>query len=151
MIERILLAVDDTRDSLTAARLAVVLAGQLHARLRVVHVSADHVLDAALAAATGRPEARQGRHDAATAILRRVASLATAADVAVETELLTGDVAPAVLSAARTWAADLVIVGKSARSLSGEPYVGAQTRHILEFADQPVLVVPPAKPPRAGG
>ncbi len=150
MIERILLAVDDTRDSLAAARLAVVLAGQLHARLRVVHVSADHVLDAALAAATGRPEARQGRRDAATAILRRVASLATAADVAVETELLTGDVAPAVLSAARTWAADLVIVGKSARSLSGEPYVGAQTRHILEFADQPVLVVPAAKPPRAG-
>jgi nucleotide-binding universal stress UspA family protein len=150
MIERVLLAVDDSPDSLAAARLAVAIAGQLHARLRTVHVSADHVLDAAVAAATGRPGAREGRHHSAAAILMRVASLANAAGVDIETELLAGDVATAVLNAARTWPADLVILGKSARSLSGEPYVGAQTRHILEFADQPVLVVPPVHPPLHG-
>jgi len=56
VIERVLLAVDDSPDSLAAARLAVELAGKLVARLRVVSVSADHVLEAAIEAATGRPE-----------------------------------------------------------------------------------------------
>ena len=147
MIQRVLLAVDDSPDSLAAARIAIELAGRLQAVLCVVHVSADHVLDTALAAATGRPAARAGREGSAAAILRRVASMATASGVDVETELVTGDIAGAVLDVARTWAADLMIVGKSARSVSGEPYVGVQTRHILEFADRPVLVVPPAHHP----
>jgi nucleotide-binding universal stress UspA family protein len=64
-----------------------------------------------------------------------------AARLAVETDLLTGDVGPAVLDAARAWSADLVIVGRAGRRKSGEPYVGAQTRHVLESAEQPVLVV----------
>jgi nucleotide-binding universal stress UspA family protein len=144
MIERVLLAVDDSPDSLAATRLAITLTGQLHARLRAVHVSADHQLEAALTAATGRPQTVQARHHPADAILKRVAALATAAGLDIETELLAGDIAPAVLDAARTWPADLLILGKSARSLSGEPYVGAQTRHILEFTDRPVLVIPPA-------
>lgn len=143
MIERVLLAIDDSPDSLAATRLAIALAGQCHAQLRVVHVSADHLLDAALAAATGRPGALAGRQTSATALLRRVATLAAAAGVDVDTDLLLGDVGAAVLDAARSWPADLVIIGKSTRSVRGEPYVGAQTRHVLEFADQPVLVVPP--------
>ena len=69
--------------------------------------------------------------------------MAAAAGIAVETELLPGGVGPAVLDAARAGEADLVIVGKSARSATGEPYVGTQTRHILEFSQRPVLLVPP--------
>lgn len=150
MIERVLLAVDDSPDSLAATRLAITLTGQLRALLRAVHVSADHQLEAALTAATGQPQAIQRRHQPAASILKRVAALATAAGLDIETELLAGDIAPAVLDAARAWRADLLILGKSARSLSGEPYVGAQTRHILEFADRPVLVIPPAHPPQRG-
>jgi nucleotide-binding universal stress UspA family protein len=143
VIERVLLAVDDTPDSLAAARLAVSLAQAMHARLRAVHVSADHLLDAALEAASRTPAAGVRRGQSEIAMLARVTALASAAGVDVETSLLGGDVGPAILDAARDWPADLVIVGKSARSASGEPYVGTQTRHILEFSDQPVLVVPP--------
>ncbi len=143
MIERILLAVDDSPDSLAAARLAIELAGTLNARLRIIHVSADHLLDAAVEAASGRPAVGVRRAQSAAAILTRVAGLAEAAGVAAETNLLAGDAGPAILDAVREWQADLVVVGKSARSATGEPYVGTQTRHILEFADQPVLVVPP--------
>ena len=146
MIERVLLAVDDSPDSLAATRLAITLTGQLHARLRAVHVSPGRLLDTALATATGRPPVDQHRHHPTATILRRVTSLASAAGLDVETELLAGDIAPAVLDAARAWPADLVILGRSAQSLSGEPYVGTQARQILEFADQPVLVVPPHDP-----
>lgn len=151
MIERILLAVDDTPDSLAAARTAITVAGATHARLRVVHASADHLLDAAIQAASGTPAAGPRRASASVAILARVARLADAAGVEAETELLTGDPASTVLDLARSWPADLVVVGKSGRSAHGEPYVGSQTRHILEFCEQPVLVVPPgtAAQPRA--
>jgi nucleotide-binding universal stress UspA family protein len=143
VIERILLAVDDSPDSLAAARLAIELAGTLNARLRIIHVSADHLLDAAVEAASGRPAVGVRRAQSAAAILTRVAGLAEAAGVAAETNLLAGAAGPTILDAVREWQADLVVVGKSARSATGEPYVGTQTRHILEFADQPVLVVPP--------
>lgn len=141
MTRRLLLAVDDSPDSLTAARLAVALARDLGARLRVVHVLVDHELSVALTEATGL------RHEAAaelvpSSVLGRVAALAGQAGVAVETAMLDGPVGEAVLADARTWAADLVVLGRSRRPASGEPYVGAQTRHVLEFADLPVLVVP---------
>jgi nucleotide-binding universal stress UspA family protein len=145
VIERILLAVDDSPDSLAAARVAIELAGTLSARLRIVHVSADHLLDAAVEAVSGRPAVGARRAQAAAAVLTRVAGLAEAAGVPAESSLLAGDAGPTVLDAARDWRADLIIVGKSARSATGEPYVGTQTRHILEFADQPVLVVPPRR------
>jgi len=145
VIERILLAVDDSPDSLAAARVAIELADTLNARLRIVHVSADHLLDAAVEAASGRPEVGVRRAQSAAAILTRVAGIAEAAGVAAETDLLAGDAGPTILNAARDWRADLIIAGKSARSTTGEPYVGTQTRHILEFADQPVLVIPPAR------
>lgn len=143
MIRRILLAVDDSPDALAATRFAVELAASLDAHVRAVHVVVNHHLDAMLQSGSDDAELASRREQSATAILMRVADLATARGISVETSLLSGDVAGAVLGAARSWPADLVIVGRSFRSISGQPYVGAQTRHILEFADQPVLVVPP--------
>jgi nucleotide-binding universal stress UspA family protein len=142
VIERVLLAVDDTPDSLAAARLAVQLAASLRARLRVVHVQADRLLDAAVQAASGRPGAGVRREQSTAAMLLRTEELAGRSGVPVETVLAAGPIGAAVLDTARRWPADLIVVGKSTRSASGEPYVGTETRHILEFADQPVLVVP---------
>lgn len=141
-MKRVLLAVDDSPQSLAAARVAIELSRAAHLQLRAVYVSANHILDTALEAASGRPAADVRRSLAATTVLARVAAMAEAAGVAIETELLSGDVGPAILDEARDWSADLVIVGKSIRSGRGDPYVGTQTRHVLEFADQPVLVVP---------
>ena len=74
-------------------------------------------------------------------LFARVSSLAEAEGVAVDTVLLGGGIGTAILDAARDWGADLVVIGKSARLATGEPYVGALARHVLEFADEPVLVV----------
>jgi nucleotide-binding universal stress UspA family protein len=145
MIGTILLAVDDAPDSLAAARLAIQLASALAAPMCIVHVRTDETVDAALARASSSPAvaARRGRSD--QAVLDRVAAMAEDAGLQVDRRLLTGPVGPAVLDAARGCGASLVVLGKSARSASGEPYVGSQTRHVLEFSDQPVLVVPPPR------
>ena len=60
----------------------------------------------------------------------------------VETRRLEGHPAPRILSVAREWGAGLVVIGRSERGSAGPHYVGAQTRHVLEFSDVPVLVVP---------
>ncbi|HET8616551.1 MAG TPA: universal stress protein [Actinomycetales bacterium] len=143
MISRIMLAVDDTPDSVAAARVAVDLAAALHAALRVVHVGTDHALDAAVTRAGGRGAVGARRAEADAAVLARAVALAADAGVTAETDLLAGDIGPAVLDAASGWPADLVVLGRSARSATGEPYIGSRARHILEFAEQPVLVVPP--------
>jgi nucleotide-binding universal stress UspA family protein len=148
VITRILVAVHDAPDSLAAARLAVTLAQALRARLRVVHVVADSGLGRQVEAASGRPDADARAERARASLLARVSAMADKAGVAVETDVLDGDVAPTLLHDAYSWGADLVVVGKSASSATGDPYVGSQTRHVLEFADQPVLVVPAPVPGR---
>jgi len=143
MITRILLAVDDSPDSLAAARDAVELAGRLRAELRAVHVRTNPIISVALETrASGRPD---GRRTSAAAILSHVTTLAQAAEVDVQTEFLDGDVVPAVLEAAHAWHAQVLVVGKATRSTTRSSYVGTQTRHLLEFADLPVLVVPRAR------
>ncbi len=143
MIQRILVAVDDTPDSLAAARVAIELATALHAELRAVHVDVDHGLHKAVLAASGVPGVDARLAEAGAAMLARVTALAATHDIEVEVEVLSGEIAPAILANARAWPADLVVLGKSSRSASGEPYIGARSRHVLEFAEQPVLVVPP--------
>ena len=141
-VKRLLVAVDDSADSLAAARLAIDLAMALHAQLRVIHVSADHLIDATVAAASdyrGSRAARPGS-PSGTQPGRRNGRYRRGAGH--RPNCLSGDTGPVVLATAQDWPADLVIVGKSARSASGEPYVGTNTRHILEFAEQPVIVVP---------
>ena len=62
----------------------------------------------------------------------------------VETERLDtdGDPASAVLAAANTRDADVVLVGPHAGTPSGGPALGSTARRIVEGADVPVVVVP---------
>lgn len=140
MIKRILLAVDDSPASLAAATAAVELAGTLKAELRVLHVVADGLITEVI-----RPVARAGvatrRDSAGEALLRHVAHLAEAAGVTAEPLLMLGEPARCVLEAARTWPADLIVLGRSHPHGTGAPYIGHETQHVLEFSDHPVLVV----------
>jgi nucleotide-binding universal stress UspA family protein len=141
MIGRILLAVDDSPDGLAAARTAITLAASLAAQLRAVHVLVDGDLDRALAAVhAGNVRAR--RNLGATAVLDHVARRAAQAGVDAETVSLAGEPARCILDEARTWVADLIVMGRSDFPGTGQPYVGGEVQHVLEFAEQPVLVVP---------
>lgn len=147
MITRILTAVDDSPAALTAARAAVDLAAQLGARVRVVNVLRDGALGDTLAAVSGDPRVGERRGVAAASVLGHVARLARRAGLQVETCQLHGEPARRILAEARGWHADLVVIGRSNQARrAGAPYVGGETAHVLEFAEQPVLVVPPSPP-----
>jgi nucleotide-binding universal stress UspA family protein len=143
MTTRILLAVDDSPGGLVAAHVAIDLAARLGARLRAVNVLRDGVLTEILEAMTGSPGMGERRGEAATAVLRQVAALARRSGVDVETSQLEGSPAVRILAEARAWPSDLTVIARSQqRQRAGEPYIGSETAHVLEFTEQPVLVVP---------
>ena len=128
MIERMLVAVDDSAPALAAAVFATELARTLSAELNYVTV------------------AERGRDP--QVILRHVGELAREAGVdASATVLADGPPFEALLTAATEWNADIVVMGRSDKRSTGRPYVGSQTEHMLEFTDVPVVVVPGAVVP----
>lgn len=140
MIHRILLAVYDSEAALAAAHTAVEIAAATGAELQVLHVLVNSEITAALraAACTGIP-----RPTAAESLLTHVARLASDAGVPVRTEHVTGEPARCVLDHARSWPADLVVLGRTSHLGPGEPYIDHHSQRILEFAEIPVLTVPP--------
>lgn len=148
MITRILVAVDDSPAALVAARAAVELAARLEAQLLAVNVVRDHLLSATLAAMSEYPCIDQRRDLAAAGVLSSVARLAREAGVEIDTRQVEGEPARCILAEAHAWRADLIVIAKSDQARrAGGPYVGSETANVLEFAEQPVLVVPPRQPP----
>lgn len=140
-MDRILAAVDDSPAGLASARLAVRLSAQLGASLRLVHVVADSSVAAALRGSS-EPGISERRNTAAEGLIRHVEGLARAAGVEAEAIELYGEPAHLILEQARSWSAQLIVIGRGLERGVGGPYVGRETRMVLEFADQPVLVVP---------
>ena len=123
MMNRIFVAVDDSSPAVAAATFAIELASARTAELRFVTVS-EHDRDS-------------------DTILRYVSGLATQAGVAASVETCDGGPPfDALLAAARQWKADLIVMGRSDMRRPGQPYVGSQTEHLLEFTHIPVVVVP---------
>lgn len=139
---RILVAVDDSPAALAATRVAVDLAVETGAHVRFVHVLVDGELVRALTAT--RPEARLGerRSRSAQSLLDHVVTQAHREGIEADGVSLEGDPARLILDQVRSWGADLIVIGRSDVRGTGRPYVGTVTRHVLEFSDDPVLVVP---------
>ncbi len=123
MMQRILVAVDDSSPALAAADLAVRAAKSWDAEVLFLAVAEDG-LDL-------------------EPILRHVLGLAAKQGVTATSTTRQG--APpfeAILATANQWGADLIVMGQSDKRHAGGPYVGSQTEHVLEFSTLPVLVAP---------
>jgi nucleotide-binding universal stress UspA family protein len=146
VITRILLAVDDSPAGLAAARVAVQLAETCRAELRAVTVLLDGLLEAELVGIGGRSESsealRARRGGGQISLLHHVEQIGHSHHVEPETAALLGQPAPTILADARDYRPDVIVIGRSDRRRAGEPYVGSEVRHVLEFAEVPVLVVP---------
>ena len=138
MITNVLVAVDDSPASLAGVRLAIELSTSVGATLCAVAVVPDQPV--VEWEASSRPQLLQ---QAGTRLLDYVSRLARQAGASIATALVEGEPARCILDHARAVAADVIVVGRSAQPGPGQPYIGSQTRHVLEFAEAPVIVVPP--------
>ncbi len=139
---RILLAVNDSPAGVAAARTAIRFAHECHGQILAVHVVAS----------ASRPDSRNrgGKTDIASddqaprALLGYITNLAGQSDVPIETTMLPGRPAEVILDQAAAWGADIIVLGRSGVRHVGQPFVGSQVLHVIEFTDIPVLVVPAA-------
>lgn len=75
---------------------------------------------------------------------RQLAPLASRiTDVPVETQVLTGLPGVAIVSAARDWNADLIVMGSHGRTGIGRLLMGSIAEHVLRHATCPVLTIRP--------
>jgi nucleotide-binding universal stress UspA family protein len=136
-IRRVVVAVTDSPASLRAAMLAIELAEGWHADVRAIHVAEDHTVAALVGAAETRPAPGE-------AMLRHVATTAAARGVPVETTVVAGEPFRKILEEARSWQADLIVVGGSDAGERPRPHVGQVTERVLDFAECPVPMGPAA-------
>ncbi|HSE72616.1 MAG TPA: universal stress protein [Nocardioidaceae bacterium] len=139
---RILVGVDDSPAAMAAARLAIRVAASSGGCIRFVNVLSDGELTQALTLMQHDGGLQERRSAAAAGLLRHVAGEADRAGVPADTVSLNGQPAAILLAQARDWAADLVVLGRADVRGPGHPFVGTVTRHVLEFSERPVLVVP---------
>jgi nucleotide-binding universal stress UspA family protein len=140
LMERVLFAVDDSVESLAAARYGARLAAGWNAAVRIL-----------TAVPESPPETNAVRGTGAERLVEHVVREVRAAGVAVEKSdavVPPGEAFRCILEEARAWRADLIVMAVSHRTGLRSPYVGSQTEHVLEFSTCPILVVPgPASSP----
>jgi nucleotide-binding universal stress UspA family protein len=132
MFEKILLAVDGSEHSRKAAAAAGDLARKSSGEVRVLYVHEEGLFSPI----ESRPEA-QSMVDGVVEGL--VADGVKASGEAVATRI--GSVAPTILEAARSFSADLIVMGTRGLSDFTGLLLGSVAHKVIHHADCPVLVV----------
>lgn len=146
MFKRILVAVDASETSDLALHAAIGLASEQQASMRIVHVVDTTNLNMGADFVT-EPPVLEGFIRNGQSILSKAESSATAAGVAVETNLikietLNQRVAEAIASDADAWPADLIVVGTHGRRGLTRLFLGSVAEGIARVATKPVLLIP---------
>lgn len=127
-----IVATDFSPGSDRALRRAVLAARKAGARLCLIHAMAD---------ASGEAIAAERDADEASTLLQETAETIGSHDgVACEYRLLTGSPVPALVEAARTMPAELVVIGPHQSNRLRDMFLGTTTERILKEAPCPVLI-----------
>lgn len=145
MYKRILVPVDGSPTSTRGLQEAIKLAKLTGARLRLMHVVDEVALASGLEAATMMTgEMIQLLRDSGARLLAKAQARATRAGVPVDTLLgdsLAGRICDQVVDQARSWRADLIVLGTHGRRGVGRWLLGSDAEMIVRLASVPVLLV----------
>jgi nucleotide-binding universal stress UspA family protein len=134
----VLLATDLAPASSQATERAIELSARLGTRLLIVHVMDSR----RLSGGGSHDRVDQARAERETVLLEIVRT-ARAAGAAAEFLIWTGDPGNALVAAAESEHADLLVVGTRGRSGAGRMLLGSVSDHLVHHAGCPVLVVRP--------
>jgi nucleotide-binding universal stress UspA family protein len=136
-VRRILLATDLSAASEGATTQAIELARDLGADLLVVSV----IERGARSATGGRVERMDQRRAAREAAAQQLVVRGRQAGVGVNFLVWEGEPGPAIVEAAQSEAADLIVVGSHGRGRVGRFLIGSVSDHVIRNATAPVLIV----------
>ena len=136
-LETILLATDGSPASEPASEQAIDLATQIEARLLVVSVHVSGRQPSEAAAAVADPESRDSMAARAQGIVQR----ARAAGANATYMVWEGDAGEAIIAAANSEGADLIVVGSHGRSGVSRFFIGSVSDYVVRHSHCPVMVV----------
>lgn len=136
-VRRILLATDLSPASEAATAHAIDLARDLVANLLIVSV----IDPAGRGAAGGRVERMDQRRAAREAAAQAIVVRGRQAGVPVNFLVWEGEPGPAIVEAAQSEGADLIVVGSHGRGRVGRFLIGSVSDHVIRHATAPVLIV----------
>jgi nucleotide-binding universal stress UspA family protein len=140
--DRILVAIDDSREARLALRRAVDLARRSNARL-------DLLLSAVIPSSTywgGAYQPLESNELYYAKVLREAAG--SVEDVPVTTYLVRGNAAARILEHAERFSCDLIVMGSRGRSRALAALLGSTSHAVLHAAEVPVLIVHAESPER---
>jgi nucleotide-binding universal stress UspA family protein len=138
MFKNILVAVDGSEHALKAARVAGDMARSMEANLRLVTVYEP------LPAYLGEPYLQRAMSEClghAQSILKEALKEIGSIPGEMETEILEGSVAEAILTILETRNIDLVVMGTRGRGRLTSALLGSQSQKVVQLAPCPVLLM----------
>ena len=144
MYPNILVPIDGSETSTRGLEEAIQVAKDQDSRLRLFHIVNDHVLDTGYCNGTNAGDINERLRANGNQVLRAAEDLVRKRGVAVETvvqEFIGRTAADAILEQARTWPADLIVMGTHGRRGLRRLAMGSDAECVVRDASVPVLLV----------
>jgi nucleotide-binding universal stress UspA family protein len=144
MYRKILVPVDGSSCSLKGLAEAIKLASVTKARLKLLYVVNELILDPALSPSVYYDRLIESIRDTGNAILANARTVASqqGADVEVElAETIGRRACECIVEAARQWQADLIVMGTHGRRGMSRLTMGSDAELVVRLAPVPVLLV----------
>ncbi len=145
MYQRILVPVDGSDTSTRGLSEAIKLAKEQAARLRILHVVCDPFVSAALMSAGYSPDLLPRLQAEGQTILDAAEAAARKHGVEdVEATLLDyrgAQIAEAIIAEAKSWRADLIIMGTHGRRGFARAVMGSDAEYVVRHAPVPLLLI----------
>jgi nucleotide-binding universal stress UspA family protein len=141
---KILVPVDGSGNSLKGLAEALELASALKARIKLLHVVNELILDPALTPSVYYERLIEGMRESGNAILANARTIANQRGTDVEVELVEsigGRASDYIVAAAQQWRADLIVMGTHGRRGVSRLTMGSDAELVVRSAPVPVLVV----------
>ena len=144
MYARILVPVDGSETSLKGLAEALKLAQALGARLRLVHVVNEFIMDAGYVPSIHYEQLIVDLRDLGKKVLTAAEATVREQNVTVESELIEtigGRAADSIIEVAKRWPADLIVMGTHGRRGLRRLAMGSDAELVLRKSAVPVLMV----------
>ncbi|MHA1378299.1 MAG: universal stress protein [Candidatus Helarchaeota archaeon] len=138
----ICIATDGSKESVTAAKLAIKIAEQNAAKVNVIYVIDDKVIDKVSSMSGETAEEIKNEYiQSGTSILQFIKSLATKKGIECETKLDEGYPSQKIIAYTNQIKADLLVIGHQYKEKSRILAIGSRTTRIIELSNCPLMIV----------
>lgn len=144
MYRRILVPVDGSVASLKGLDEAIKIAKTMDAKIKLVHIVNELVIDAGYVPAMDYGTVIASLREAGKKVLAANESVARERGAVVEVEMIEtigGQAADAIVEVAKTWPADLIVMGTHGRRGLRRLALGSDAEFVLRRSSVPVLLV----------